>query len=123
LEAQHQKEVGNLKEEVARLTGLLEQALRDKSEKATLIALPEDMHVTHSDPHNLWANKVSSEFQQAMHFQPTYPSRISFTIDSAKKESQNDKMVKKKGFGKMDCLRREDKGSWGKPFVWPGESC
>jgi hypothetical protein len=58
LEAQHQKEVGNLKEEVARLTGLLEQALRDKSEKATLIALPEDMHVTHSDPHNLWANKV-----------------------------------------------------------------
>jgi archaellum component FlaC len=35
LEAQHQKEVDNLKEEVARLTSLLEQALRDISGKAT----------------------------------------------------------------------------------------
>jgi hypothetical protein len=38
LEAQHQKEVDNLKEEVTRLTSLLEQALRDKSGKATHIA-------------------------------------------------------------------------------------
>jgi Lon protease-like protein len=38
LEAQHQKEVDNLKEEVARLTSLLEQALTDKSGKATYIA-------------------------------------------------------------------------------------
>jgi hypothetical protein len=50
LEAQHQKEVDNLKEEVARLTNLFEQALRDKSEKAILIAQPEDMHITHFDP-------------------------------------------------------------------------
>jgi hypothetical protein len=50
LEAQHQKEMDNLKEEVARLTSLLEQALRDKSGKATLIAQPEDMHVTHFNP-------------------------------------------------------------------------
>ena len=50
MEAQHQKEVDNLKKEVARLTSLLEQALRDKSEKATFIAQPEDMHVTHFDP-------------------------------------------------------------------------
>ena len=111
MEAQHQKEVDNLKEEVARLISLLEQALRDKFGKAILIAQPEDMHITHFDPQNLGANRVSSEFQQAMHFQPAYPSRISSTIDSTKKESQNDKMVKKKGFGKMDCLRREDKGS------------
>ena len=61
LEAQHQKEMDNLKEEVARLTSLLEQALRDKSGKATLIAQPEDMHVTHFDPQNLGANRVSSE--------------------------------------------------------------
>jgi hypothetical protein len=40
LEAQHQKEVDNLKDEVARLTSLLERALRDKSGKATLIAQP-----------------------------------------------------------------------------------
>ena len=49
LEAQHQKEVDNLKKEVTRLTSLLEQALRDKSGKATLIAQLEDMHVTHFD--------------------------------------------------------------------------
>jgi len=49
LEAQHQKEVNNLKEVVARLTSLLEQALRDKSGKTTLIAQLEDMHVTHFD--------------------------------------------------------------------------
>jgi hypothetical protein len=36
LEAQHQKEVDNLKEEVARLTSLLEQTLRDKSRKQHL---------------------------------------------------------------------------------------
>jgi len=77
----------NLKEEVARLTSLLEQALRDKSEKATLIAQPEGMHVTHFDPQNLEANRMSSEFQQAMHFQPAYPIRMSFTIDSTEKES------------------------------------
>jgi hypothetical protein len=53
LEAQHQKEVDNLKEEVARLTSLLEQALRDKSGKTILIAQPEDMHITHFDPQNL----------------------------------------------------------------------
>jgi hypothetical protein len=76
LEAQHQKEMDNLKEEVARLTSLLEQALRDKSGKATLITQPEDMHITHFDPQNLGANRVSSEFQQAIHFQPAYPRRI-----------------------------------------------
>jgi len=43
LEAQHQKEVDNLKEEVTRLTSPLEQALRDKSGKATHIAQPEPM--------------------------------------------------------------------------------
>jgi hypothetical protein len=52
LEAQHQKEMDNLKEEVPRLTSLLEQALRDKSGKA-IIAQPEDMHVTNFDPQNL----------------------------------------------------------------------
>ena len=36
LEAQHKKEVNNLKEVVARLTSLLEQALRDKSGKQHL---------------------------------------------------------------------------------------
>jgi len=50
LEAQHQKEVDNLKEEVTRLSSLLEQALRDKSGKATYIAQPEPMLVNPFTP-------------------------------------------------------------------------
>jgi hypothetical protein len=105
LEAQHQKEMDNLKEEIARLTSLLEQTLRDKSGKATLITQPENMHITHFDPQNLGANRVSSEFQQAMHFQPVYPSRISSTIDSTEKESQKGKMVKEEGLEKWTALK------------------
>jgi len=104
LEAQHQKEMDNLKEEVARLTSLLEQALRDKSRKATLITQPEDMHVNHFDPQNLEANRVSSEFQLAMHFQPAYPMRMSFTIDSTEKESQKGKMVNEEDLEKWTIL-------------------
>jgi len=96
--------VDNLKEEVTRLISLLEQALRDKSGKATLIAQLEDMHVTHFDLQNLGANRVSSKFQQAMHFQPPYPMRMSFTIDSTKKESQKGKMVKEEGLEKWTAL-------------------
>jgi len=61
LEAQHQKEVDNLKEEVTRLTSLLEQALRDKSGKATHIAQPEPMLVNPFTPQNLGANKKGSQ--------------------------------------------------------------
>jgi hypothetical protein len=105
LEAQHKKEVNNLKEKVARLTSLLEQALRDKSGKATLIAQPEDMHITHFDPQNLGANRVSSEFQQTMHFQLGDPSRILSTIDdSTEKKSQKGKMVKEEGLEKWAAL-------------------
>jgi len=102
LEAQHQKELESLKEEVTRLTSLLEQALRSKSGKATLIAQPEDMHVTHLDPQNLGANGVSSEFQQAMRFQPAYPTRMLFTMDS----TENGKMVKKDGLNKLVALEQ-----------------
>jgi hypothetical protein len=52
LKAQNQKEVDNLKE-AARLTSLLEQALRDKSEKATHIAQPEPMFVNPFKPQSL----------------------------------------------------------------------
>jgi hypothetical protein len=80
--------------------------LRDKSGKATLIAQPEDMHVTHFDPHNLGANRVSSEFQQAMHFQPAYPARISSTIDSTEKGSQKGNMIKKDKLNKFIALEQ-----------------
>ena len=106
LEAQHQKELDNLKEEVTRLTSLLEQALRNKSGKATLITQPEDMHVTHFDPQNLGANRVSFEFQQPMHFQPAYPARVSSTIDSIEKEYQKGKMIKEDDLNKFIALEQ-----------------
>ena len=78
----------NLKEEVARLTSLLEQALTDKSGKATYIAQREPMLVNPFNPQNLGANELSSDFQQVMRFQPAYPMRMSFTIHYTEKESQ-----------------------------------
>jgi hypothetical protein len=39
-----------------------------------------------------------------MHFQPAYPTRMSFTIDSTKKESQKGKMVKEEGLKKWTAL-------------------
>jgi len=104
LEAQYQKEVDNLKEEVVRLTNLLEQALRDKSEKATHIAQPEPMLVNPFIPQNLGANGLSSDFQQAMHFQTAYPTRMSLTINSIEKGSQKGKMLKEEGFEKWTAL-------------------
>jgi len=62
------------------------------------------MHVTHFDPQNLGANRVSSEFQQAMHFQPAYPMRMPFTIDSTEEKSQKGKMVKEEGLEKWTAL-------------------
>ena len=50
MEAQHQKEVDNLKEKIARLTSLLEQALRDKFGKVTHIAQSEPMIVNPFTP-------------------------------------------------------------------------
>jgi len=64
------------------------------------------MHVTHFDPQNLAANRVSSEFQQAMHFQSAYPLRISSTIDSTKKESQKGKIVKEEDLEKWTALEK-----------------
>ena len=94
----------NLKEEVARLTSLLEQVLRDKSGKATHIAQPEPMLINPFNPHNLGANGLSFDFQQAMYFQPAYPTRMPFTIDSTEKESQKGKMVKEEGLEKWTAL-------------------
>jgi len=111
LETQHQKEVDNLKKEVARLTSLLEQALRDKSGKATLIAQHEPMFVNPFNPQNMGANGLSSDVQQAMHFQPAYPMRMPFTFDSTEKKISKGQDGERRGFGKMDCLRRKDKGS------------
>ena len=50
LEAQHQKDFESLREEVTRLTSLLEQALGSKSEEAIFTAQLEPMPAT---PFNL----------------------------------------------------------------------
>jgi hypothetical protein len=50
----------SFREEVTRLTSLLEQALKSKSKKAKFIAQPEPMLVS---PQDLGANEVSFESQ------------------------------------------------------------
>jgi len=62
------------------------------------------MLVNPFNPQNLGANGLSSDFQQAMHFQQAYPSRILSTIDSTEKESQKGKMVEEKGLEKWTAL-------------------
>jgi len=79
--------------------------LRDKSGKATL-AQPELMLVNPFNPQNIGANGLSSDFQQAMHFQPAYPTRMSFTIDSTEKESQKGKRLKEDGMTKLVALEQ-----------------
>ena len=79
--------------------------MRDKSGKATL-AQPELMLVNPFNPQNIGANGLSSDFQQAMHFQPAYPTRMSFTIDSTEKESQKGKRLKEDGMTKLVALEQ-----------------
>jgi hypothetical protein len=64
------------------------------------------MLVNPLNPQNLKANGLSSDFQQAMHFQPVYPTRMSFTIDSTEKESQKGKMVKEDGLNKLVVVKQ-----------------
>ena len=84
LEAQHRKEMENLREEVAKLTSLLEQASRSKPEEAKFTAQPEPMLV---NPQNLGASEVSQQAMYSQLAQPAYPIRISSTIDLTMKES------------------------------------
>jgi hypothetical protein len=46
-----------------------------------------------------------------MYFQLAYPMRMSFIVDSTEKEFPKGQDGERKGFGKMDCLKREDKDS------------
>jgi hypothetical protein len=66
LEAQHRKELDNLKEDVARLTSLLEQALRSKSGEGTSSQPTFTTHILStpaalSNPPNLGANRTLLE--------------------------------------------------------------
>ena len=52
---------------------------------------------------------MSSVFQQAMHFQPSYPTRTrtTLTIDSTEKESQKGKIVKEDDLNKFIALEQK----------------
>jgi hypothetical protein len=94
LEAQHQKELGSLREEVARLTSLLEQALGSKFREAKFTAQPE---LLLANPQNLEEKKVLFQSQQTTYSQiaqPAYLIKRSSTIDFTMKESEKDKMVR-----------------------------
>jgi hypothetical protein len=103
LEAQHRKETESLKEEVTRLTSLLEQVLRSKPEEAKSTTQPEPMLV---NPLNLGANEVSQQTMYSQFSQPAYPIRMSSTIDFTIKEYQKNKMVKKDGLDKWVALEQ-----------------
>jgi len=64
------------------------------------------MLVNPFNPYNLGTNGLSSDFQQAMRFQPAYPMRMSFTIDSIEKESQKGMRVKEDGMNKLVGLEQ-----------------
>ena len=68
LEAQHQKKLESLREEVIRLTSLLEQASRSKSKEATFTTQSLQMPTTPFNPQNFGANEVPPESQQTMYF-------------------------------------------------------
>ena len=88
LEAQHRKNWKVFREEVIRLTSLLEQALGSKSVEEKFTAQPEPMLI---NLQNLEAYEVSFESQPAMYSQiaqPAYPIQVSSNIDFTMKKSQ-----------------------------------
>jgi hypothetical protein len=58
------------------------------------------------NPQNLRASKVSQQAMYSQFDQPTYPIRMSSTIDLTMKESQKNKMVKEDGLDKWATLEQ-----------------
>jgi len=59
-----------------------------------------------ANPQNLRANKVSQQAMYSQFAQPTYPIRISSTINLTKKKSQKNKMLKEDGLDKWVALKQ-----------------
>jgi hypothetical protein len=110
LDAQHQKELNGLKEDVARLTSLLEQALRSNSGEGTSFQpafttqMPPMPSVTFNLP-NMGASGSSHKPQYATHFpaQPIYPMRIPH-VELTLEGSHKDKMIGDEGLEKWAAL-------------------
>jgi hypothetical protein len=77
--------------------------LRSKPEEAKFTAQPEPMLV---NPQNLGASEVSQQAMYSQFDQPTYPIRMSSTINLTMKESQKNKMVKEDGLDKWATLEQ-----------------
>ena len=111
LDAQHQKELNGLKEEVARLTSLLEQTLRSKSGEGTssqpafTAQIPPMPPVIFNLP-NMGASGSSHEPQYATHFpaQPIYPMRIPHADELTLEGSHKNKMIGDEGLEKWAAL-------------------
>jgi hypothetical protein len=100
-----------LKEDVARLISLLEQALRSKSREGTssqptFTAQIPLMPATLFNPPNLRVSRTLPEPQYAAHFpaQPVYPMRIPHAVEPTLEESHKDKMVGYIGLEKWTAL-------------------
>jgi hypothetical protein len=111
LDAQYQKELNGLKEDVARLTSLLEQTLRSNSGEGTSSQLAftaqiPPMPSTFFNLPNMGASGSSHEPQYAMHFpaQPIYPMGIPHIDELTLEGSHKDKMIGAEGLEKWAAL-------------------
>jgi hypothetical protein len=104
LEIQHQRELESLKEDVARLTCLLEQALRPRagegtSSQQTFTPQPPPPFIPPSEP------------QHAAHFVPTqsaHPMRVPHSV-LIEEEPQRNKIIEENGHEKLAALEERMK--------------
>lgn len=114
LEIQHQKELESLKEDVARLTSLLEQALRPRagegtSSQQTFTPQPPPPFIPPFEP------------QHAAHFLPAqsaYPTRVPIAV-LTEEEPQRNKIVEENGHEKLAALEERMKAMEGNSLYDP----
>jgi len=114
LEIQHQKELESLKEDVARLTSLLEQALRPRagegtSSQPTFTPQPPPPFIPPSEP------------QHAAHFVPTqsaHPMRVPHSV-LIEEEPQRNKIIEENGHEKLAALEERMKAIEGNSLYDP----
>jgi hypothetical protein len=111
LDAQYQKELNGLKEDVARLTSLLEQTLRSKSGEGTSSQPAFTAQIPPTPPTffnlpNMGVSGSSHEPQYATHFpaQPIYPMGIPPADELTLEGSHKDKMIGAEGLEKWAAL-------------------
>jgi len=107
LEIQHQRELESLKEDVARLTSLLEQALRPRAGEET-----SSQQAFTPQPQPPPPFIPPFEPQHAAHFVPTqsaHPMRVPHTV-LIEEEPLRNKIVEENGHEKLAALEERMKG-------------